>query len=148
MSERKSCQLRERSSSSKNISSGRELRAAEYLGSTSKMNDSAGLTSKASKEYNKMDYDLSSQKMISKNLNENNDYIKSLYKKYLGKENQNQSDRKMRTDSKVQKNLFKAEETRDPPKLQPKNQPIHTPILIKSNTTQESHHKENPRRDS
>ena len=36
----------------------------------------------------------------------NKDYIKSLYKKYLGKENQNRSDRKQRTDSGVVKNLF------------------------------------------
>jgi hypothetical protein len=44
---------------------------------------------KANKEYNQNEYDLSSHKK-----GENNDYIKSLYKKYLGKENQNQSDRK------------------------------------------------------
>jgi hypothetical protein len=40
--------------------------------------------SKQSKEYPKVEYDFSNQKLPSKNLDEN-EYIKSLYKKYLGK---------------------------------------------------------------
>jgi hypothetical protein len=60
-----------------------------------------------SKELSKFDYDLSSQKNRSKNLNENTDYIKNLYKKYLGKENQNQSDKKIKSDFKTQKTFVR-----------------------------------------
>jgi len=76
------------------------------------------LTTKPSREYNKVDYELTNQKNNSKTLNDNNDYIKSLYKKYLGKENQ--SDRKTKTDTKIQKNLFKNEEAASTNRLQPK----------------------------
>ena len=52
----------------------------------------------------KVEYGFSNHKIPSKNLNEN-EYIKSLYKKYLGKENST-SERKQRVDSKIVKNLF------------------------------------------
>lgn len=48
------------------------------------MNDNIQSSTKQSKEYPKVEYDFSNQKILSKNLDEN-EYIKSLYKKYLGK---------------------------------------------------------------
>ena len=62
------------------------------------------MTSKPSKEYSKVEYEYSNQKG-KKQDSQNTDYIKSLYKKYLGKEN-GKSDKKQKMESGIIKNLF------------------------------------------
>jgi hypothetical protein len=112
--ERKSKELKERSQSVRNIKA--QPKSIEYYGATSKMEGNA-LQSKPSKEYNKMEYDISNQKSNSKNLNDHSDYIKNLYKKYLGKENQIQSDKKTKPDPKPSKSIIAKDELKDTNKI-------------------------------
>ena len=54
--ERKSKELRERSNSIKNVANRREVKNAEYVGSSNKYNDCHGYMAKATKEYNQNEY--------------------------------------------------------------------------------------------
>ncbi len=104
ITQRKSKELKERSQSVRNIKSA--LKNNDYYGCTPNDGNN-GLASKPSKEYNKADYD-ANQKSSNKNPNDHSDYIKNLYKKYLGKENQIQSQKKSR-DIKITKNMANKE---------------------------------------
>jgi hypothetical protein len=128
--ERKSKELKERSQSVRNIKP-KDCKYQEY----SKPVDCAPLASKASKEYNRLDYD-PSQKSAGKNLTDHSDYIKNLYKKYLGKENNIQSEKKAKVELRPGKSIIGKDEFKDISKTAARLFQDSAIVLIKSNNTQ------------
>ena len=76
------------------IRNHKEAKGYDNSCTSSKQNDIKASILKPQKEYNKVDYELSNHRNNSKTLNEQSEYIKTLYKKYLVKENQVLSDKK------------------------------------------------------
>jgi hypothetical protein len=100
--------------------------------------DCAPLASKLSKEYNKQEYE-HSQKSATKNPNnDHSDYIKNLYKKYLGKENNIQSEKKPKVDAKPAKTIVSREDFKDSVKPTAKLFQEPPNVVIKSANTQEN----------
>lgn len=129
--ERKSKDLKERSQSVRNIKA-KEVKNQEC----SKPVDCVPLVSKTSKEYNKFDYD-PSQKSASKNVSDHSDYIKNLYKKYLGKENNIQSEKKPKVEPRPVKNIINKDDFRDATKTVTRLFQDSNTVIIKNSNTQE-----------
>jgi hypothetical protein len=129
--ERKSRELKERSQSVRNLKPKETRNQQENV-----KPECVPLASKPSKEYNRLDYE-HSQKSASKNLNDHSDYIKNLYKKYLGKENNIQSEKKSKVEPRPSKSIIGKEDLKEVTKTGTKLFQDSTTVLIKNTNTLE-----------